>query len=163
MVAIGLDQLADAFNRIALGGDRVVTHRKPRRRGVLPAPRFDVGAIEALNRSRDLGTNLSKIHELLFRELNVAKQRIAEHLVEFGEKSVLVGRKILQIDVVGLRHAEQDLRGDRPLVLLDKINVAWGDIELLGHLRLRKTDLTANAPKARADEELCSAFLALSI
>src|SRR5689334_17724046 len=107
----------------------------------------------------DAGTKLRKVAQFLLRQLDLSKERIAENLVELGKRAVVFARReVAQVEIVSFRHAQQDLRADRPLVALDKIDVARRDAEAVRHLRLREPELPADSPKTWADEELASRF-----
>jgi hypothetical protein len=107
-----------------------------------------------LHRICRIGAELDQIAQLLLGELDLPEQRIAEHFVQLGEESILVsGRKVAQVDVIGLRHLEQDLRRDRALVALDQVDVARRHAELVGHLGLRQPELAPDPPKARPHEQ----------
>ena len=125
VIAIGFDQVAHALDWIGFEAGGLVAAGKPRRRHGLAAARLDIGAIEALHGVRRVGTELDQIAQLLLRQLHLPKQRIAEHLVQLSEKAILVGGgEVTQVDVIGLRHLEQDLRRHRALIALDEIDVA---------------------------------------
>jgi hypothetical protein len=67
------------------------------------------------------------------------EQRVAERLGQVGdEPGVLPGGERLEIEVVVLGEAEQQLRGERPSIVLDQVQVARRDAEPLGHPRLRQ-------------------------
>ncbi len=156
IISVGLDQVAYAFDRICFepcsGALVAVGHLRRDQR--LAAPRFGVGGIEPLQRMRHAGAKFGEIAQLLLRQIDLAKQRIGKNLVQFGEEAVLVGGgEIAQVEIVGLREAQQDLRGDRTLVALDQVDVTRRDAESLRDLGLRQSELLADAPEARADEE----------
>src|SRR5690606_2049360 len=89
------------------------------------------------------------------RQIELTEQRIGEHLVEFGEKAILIGgSEVAQVEIVGLRQPQQDLRRDRALVALDQIDVARRDAEALRDLGLGQAELLPDAAEARADEQL---------
>src|ERR1700712_4387132 len=98
---------------------------------------------------------LSEIAQFLLRQVDLPEQRVGEYLVQFGEKTVLVGgREIAQIEVIGLRQPEQNLRRHRALVSLYQVDIARRNLQTLGHLGLRQAELLPDAAKARADEQL---------
>ena len=102
----------------------------------------------------DAGAELGEIAQLLFRQLDLAEQRIGEDLVQFGEEAVLIGGgEVAQIEIVGLGEPQQDLRRHRPLVALDQVDVAGRNAEPFGDLGLRQPQLLADAPKARPHEQ----------
>ena len=87
--------------------------------------------------------------------VDLAEQRIGEDLVQLGEEAVLVGGgELAQIEVVGFREAEQDLRRHRALVALDQVDIARRNAEAFRDLGLRQAQLLADAPESRADKQL---------
>ena len=52
MIAVGLDQIAHALDRVGLEAIRLVTPGKSRRRHALAASRLDIGTIKPLHRIR---------------------------------------------------------------------------------------------------------------
>ena len=128
-----------------------------RRRQRLALSRFGVGGVEPLQGMGHAGTEFGEIAQFLFRQVDLPEQGIGENLVQFGEKAILVGgREIAQVEIIGVREPQQDLRGHGPLVALDQVDVARRDAEPLGDLGLRQPQLLANPPEARADKELFS-------
>src|SRR3984893_973075 len=98
-----------------------------------------------------------QIAQFLLRQVDLPEQGIGEDLVQFSEKPVLVGGgKITQIEVIGLRQPQQDLRRHRALVALYQVDIARGNAEALGDLGLRQAQLLADPPKPRANKQLLS-------
>src|SRR5688572_24493622 len=123
-------------------------------------PRFDIGGIKTLQCMRHTGAKLGEILQFMLGDIERPKQRIAEHLIELGKEAVLVdGRQLAQIDFVGFRKPQQDLRADRTLIAFDQIDVARRDSKSGGYLRLRQAELSPDAAKARSDEELSAICL----
>ena len=105
----------------------------------------------------DARAQFGEIAQFLLRQVDLAEQRIGEDLVELGEEPVLVGGgEIAQIEVIGLREPQQDLRRHRALVALDQVDVARGNPEALGDLGLRQPQLLADAPESGTDKQLLS-------
>src|SRR3954454_8538869 len=105
------------------------------------------------------GAQFGEIAQFLFWQVDLPEQRIGKNLVQFGKEAVLVGGgEIAQIEVIGLRQAEQDLRRHRALVPLYQVDIARGNAESLGDLGLRQAELLADAPEAVAHEQLLSGF-----
>ena len=76
---------------------------------------------------------LGEIAQFLLRQVDLPEQRIGEDLVQFGEEAVLVGGgEIAQIEVVGLRQPQQDLRRHRALVPLYQVDIARRNAQPLG-------------------------------
>ena len=73
-----------------------------------------------------------------------------------GKKLFVGGCEIAKIEVIGLRQAEQQLRRHRALVALYQVDVARGNLQALGHLGLRQTELLADPAEAGADKQLLS-------
>src|SRR5216683_1702343 len=103
------------------------------------------------------GAEFSQIAQFLLRQVDLPEQRIGKNLVQLGEETVLVGgRKIAQIEVIGFRQAEQELRRHGALVPLYQVDIARRNLEPLGHLGLRQAELLADPPESGADEQLFS-------
>src|SRR5712691_10339871 len=101
------------------------------------------------------GAQFSQIAQFLLRQVDLPEQGSGEELVQLGEKPVLVGGgEIAQIEIVGFRQPQQDLRRHRALISLYQVDIAWRNAQALGHLGLRQPQLLADAPKARADKQL---------
>ena len=97
------------------------------------------------------GAQFSEIAQFLLRQVDLPEQRIGEYLVQFGEEAVFVGgREIAQIEVIGLRQPEQQLRRHRALVALYQVDIARGNLQALGHLGLRQAELLADPAEPRA-------------
>ena len=108
IIAVGLDQVADALDRVGLEADAFVAVGHLRRHQRLAAPGFGVGGVEPLQRMSDARAQFGEIAQFLLRQVDLAEQRIGENLVEFGEKAVLIGAgEVAQIEVVGLRQPHQ--------------------------------------------------------
>ena len=106
---------------------------------------------------RHAGAQFGEIAQFLLRQVDLPEQRIGEDLVEFGEEAVLVGGgEIAQIEVIGFRQPQQDLRRHRALVALDQVDIARRNAEALGDLGLRQPQLLADAPETGADKQLFS-------
>src|SRR5260370_18795525 len=98
-----------------------------------------------------------QVAQFLFRQVDLREQWIGKNLVQLGEKPVLVcGGEIAQIEVIGFRQPQQDLRRHRALVALDQVDIARGNPETLGDLGLRQAQLLADAPESGADKQLLS-------
>src|ERR1700730_8193126 len=105
----------------------------------------------------DAGAQFGQIAQFLLRQVDLPEQRIGENLVQFGEKPVLVGGgEIAQIEVIGFRQPQQDLRRHRALVALYQIDIARRNAEALGDLGLRQPQLPPNPTKPGADKQLLS-------
>ena len=155
IVAVGLDQVAHPLDRIGLEARALVAVGHLRRHHGLAAARLGIGGVEPLQRMRHAGAELGEVAQLLLRQVDLAEQRIGENLVQFGEEAVLVGgREIAQVEVIGFRQAQQQLRRHRALIALDQVDVAWRDLQPLGHLGLRQPQLLPDAPEAGPDEQL---------
>src|SRR5216684_6629496 len=105
----------------------------------------------------DARAQFGQIAQFLLWEVDLPEQRIGENLVQFGEKPVLVGGgEVAQIEVIGLRQPEEDLRRHRPLVALYQVDIARRNAKSLGDLGLRQAQLLADSPEAGAAEALLS-------
>src|ERR1700716_2543236 len=98
-----------------------------------------------------------EIAQFLLRQVDLPEQRIGKNLVQFRKEAVLVGGgEIAQIEVIGLRQAEQDLRRHRALVPLYQVDIARGNPQSLGDLGLRQAELLADAAESRTDKQFLS-------
>src|SRR5712671_767062 len=147
IIAVGLDQVADALDRIGLEARALVAVGHLRCDQGLAAARFGVGGVQPLQRVSYPGAQ--------FRQVDLPEQRIGKYLVQLGEKPVLVGGgEIAQIEIIGLRQPQQDLRRHRALVALYQVDIARRNAEALGDLGLRQAQLLPDPPKPRADKQL---------
>jgi hypothetical protein len=79
------------------------------------------------------------------------EQRVAEHLGEVAHQPpVLVGGEGAQVDVERAREAQQQLRGERPAVVLDEVEVARRHAEPLRERGLRQPGARAHGAHAGA-------------
>ena len=157
IIAVGLDQIAHALDRVGLEAGAFLAVGELRRRHGLAAAGLGIGGIQPLQGVRHAGAEFGEVAQLLLRQVDLPEQRIGEDLVQFGEEAVLVGGgEVAQIEVVGLRQPQQDLRRHRPLVALDQVDVGRRNAEPLGDLGLRQPQLLANPPESGADEQLLS-------
>ena len=155
IIAVGLDQVADALDRIGLESRAFVAVGHLRGDQRLAAPGLGIGGIQPLQRMRHTGAQFGEIAQFLFRQVDLPEQRIGENLVQLGEEAVLIGAgEVAQIEVIGLRQPHQDLRRHRALVALYQVDIARRNAQALGDLGLRQPQLLADAPKARADKQL---------
>src|SRR5712692_5977598 len=103
------------------------------------------------------GAQFGEIAQFLFWQVDLPEQRIGKNLVQLGEEPVLVGGgKIPQIEVIGFRQPQQDLRRHRTLIALDQVDIARRNAETLGDLGLRQPQLLADPPEAGTDKQLLS-------
>ena len=154
IIAVGLDQVADAFDRVGLEPAAVVAVGHLRGDQGFAAAGFGVGGVQPLQRVRHAGAEFGEIAQFLFRQVDLPEQRIGEDLVQLGEETVLVGGgEVAQIEVIGFRQPQQQLRRHRPLVALDQVDIARGNAKALGDLGLRQPQLLADAPEPGANEQ----------
>src|SRR5258707_11869563 len=101
------------------------------------------------------GAQFGQIAQFLLRQVDLREEGIGENRVQLGEKPVLVGGgEIAQIEIIGFRQPQQDLRRHRALISLYQVDIARRNAKALGHLGLRQSQLLADAPEARADKQL---------
>ena len=113
-----------------------------------------VGVEQRDDRARRGGT-LRELAHVVGRHRVLLEQRIGEDLLQgVGEARVRVVRERLQIDVEDLRELHQQMRGQRPLVVLDEIEVARRDLQPLGELRLGELLLAAQRPNLGTEFDL---------
>ena len=125
IIAVGLDQVADALDRIGLEARALVAVGHLGGDQGLAAAGFGIGGVQSLQRMRHAGAQFGEIAQFLLGQVDLPEQRIGKDLVQLGEEAVLVGGgQIAQIEVIGLRQPQQDLRRHRALVALDQVDVA---------------------------------------
>ena len=157
IVAVGLDQVAHALDRVGLEARALVAVGHLGRDQRLAAAGLGIGGIEPLQGMGHAGAQFGEVAQFLLRQVDLAEQRIGEDLVQLGKETVLVGGgEIAQIEVIGLRQPEQDLRRHRALVPLYQVDIARGNAQALGDLGLRQAELLADPPETGADEQLLS-------
>ncbi len=156
VVAVGFDQITHALDRIGFEWRAFMRDRPSapppwsRRAALRYRPRRAAAA-----RMRDAGTEFGEVAQFLFRQIDLAKQRIGKDLVQLREEAIFIRRReIAEIEVIGLGEAQQQLRGDRPLVALNQIDVARRNAEALCHLGLGQALLLPDPPEARPHEQL---------
>ncbi len=155
IIAVGLDQVADAFDRIGLEARALVTVGHLGGDQGLAAAGFGIGGVQALQRMGDAGAQFGEVAQFLLGQIDLAEQRIGKDLVQLGEEPVLVGGgQIAQIEVIGLRQPQQDLRRHRALVALDQVDVARGNAEAFRDLGLRQPQLLPDPPEPGTDKQL---------
>ena len=149
IVAVGLDQVAHALDRVGLEPRALVAVGHLRRHQRFAAAGLGIGGVQPLQGMRHTGAQFGEVAQLLLRQVDLAEQRIGEDLVQLGEEPVLVGGgEIAQIEVVGLGQPQQYLRRHRALVALDQVDIARRNPQPLGHLGLRQPELLADPPEA---------------
>ena len=157
IVAVGLDQVAHALDRVGLEAGALVAvgHLGGDQR--FAAAGLGIGGVEPLQGMRHAGTQFGEVAQFLLRQVDLPEQRIGEDLVQLGEEAVLVGGgEVAQIEVIGLGQPQQDLRRHRALVPLYQVDIARRNAQPLGDLGLRQPELLADPPEAGADEKLLS-------
>ena len=111
-------------------------------------------AVEAHQGLGDPRRVLGHLADLVARDGEVAEHRVGEDLGQILHAAgVGLAGEAADIDVVGLRQTQEDLRGQRPLVALEMVEIARGDAEILGHPRLGQAEVAAHPAQARAEEE----------
>ena len=157
IIAVGLDQVAHALDRVGLEARALVAVGHLRRDQRLAAAGLGIGGVQPLQGMGHAGAQFGEVAQFLLRQVDLPEQRIGEDLVQLGEEAVLVGGgEIAQIEVIGLRQPQQDLRRHRALVALYQVDIARRNAEPLGDLGLRQPQLLADPPEAGADEQLLS-------
>ena len=132
VIAVGLDQVAHALDRVGLESAALVAVGHLGRHHGLAAAGLGIGGVEPLQRMGHAGAEFGEVAQFLFRQVDLPEQRIGEDFVQFGKEAVLVGGgEIAQVEIIGLREPEQDLRRHRALVALDQVDIARGNAEAL--------------------------------
>ena len=78
IIAVGLDQVADALDRIGLEPGALVAIGHLRGDQGLAAPGFGIGRIQPLQRMRHARAQFGEIAQFLFRQVDLPEQRIGE-------------------------------------------------------------------------------------
>ena len=80
------------------------------------------------------------------------EERVAEDFVEVGDDPGLVVRaKALQVPRVELGQAQEQRGRQRPLVVLDQVQVRGGDVELFRQIHLPEAVAPPQKPDFRAE------------
>ena len=157
IVAVGLDQIAHALDRVGLEAGALVAVGHLRRHQRLAAAGLGIGGIQTLQVMSHTGAQFGEVAQLLLGQVDLAEQWIGEDLVQLGKEPVLIGGgEVAQIEVVGLGQPQQYLRRHRALVPLYQVDIARRNAQPLGDLGLRQPELLADPPEAGAHEEFLS-------
>ena len=157
VIAVGLDQVAHALDRVGFESRSLVAVGHLGGDQGLAAAGFGIGGVEPLQGMGHAGAQFGEVAQFLLRQVDLAEQRIGEDFVQLGKEAILVGGgEIAQIEVIGLRQPEQDLRRHRALIALYQVDIAGRNAEPLGDLGLRQAELLADSPESRPDEQLLS-------
>jgi len=110
-------------------------------------PRLAIGAVECDHRLGDTRCRRRELAQILLAEVSSAEQRICQYLAEAAhETRLVIGREALEVDAEILRELQQQAHRHRSLIVLDEVEIARGDRELLRHLRLRQARVPSQAP-----------------
>jgi hypothetical protein len=139
VVHVMLHEIADLFRRHV----REVEPRLPlsfeeARRQVLGGfAGLVVRAVERQDGARDRGARRRELADFGRQDVLPLEERIGERLEERRhEAPVLVVRESGKLDAEELREPDQERGRERPVVVLDQIEVARRDTEALGEIRL---------------------------
>ena len=111
--------------------------------------------VEPRHGLRDARIILGDLHHLMARDADVADQPVREDLVQVARRRLVrAGDEIAHVDVISAGEAQQHLRGQRPLVALQMVEIARRNAQLLGHARLVQPQFPPQHPKARTQIEL---------
>ncbi len=153
VVHVPLDEVGDLFGGKTRDLDpfRLLPFRQALGQDPGRAPGPLIGVIQVEHRAGDDGRLTDLVPHVGRRQAQALEQRIAEHLEEVGDQALVLGAgERFQIEVELLRDAQEDLRAERALVVLDEVEIAGGDAETLRHLRLAQAGVAANRPDAGA-------------
>ena len=157
IVAVSLDQVAHALDRVGFEPRALVAVGHLRRHQCLAAAGLGIGGVQPLQGVCDAGAQFGEIAQLLLRQVDLPEQRVGEDLVQLGKETILVGGgEVAQIEVIGFGQPQQDLRRHRALVPLYQVDIARRNAQPLGDLGLRQPKLLADPPEAGPDEKLLS-------
>ena len=87
------------------------------------------------------------------------EEGIAEDLLQVGGEArrAVVGER-RDVDAEDLGQLDEQVRRQRPLVVLDEIEVAAGDVELAGQIRLTDALAAAEGPDFGAESEVAHRY-----
>ncbi len=106
IVAVGLDQVAHALDRVGLEAGALVAVGHLRRHQRFAAAGLGIGGVKPLQGMGHAGAQFGEVAQFLLRQVDLPEQRIGEDLVQFGKEAVLVGGgEVAQVEVIGLRPA----------------------------------------------------------
>ena len=113
------------------------------------------GAIKPYDRVGDARRVLGDLGHLMAGDGEVLEQRIGEHLGQVARAGrFLIRREAADVDVIDLGQPQQDLRGHRPLVAFQVVEVAGRDAEVFRHPGLGEAEVAAQPPQTRAEKQL---------
>ena len=85
---------------------------------------FAIGPIEREHRLGGIRAGAHDIGQLVVGDLEVLEQRVAEHLFQGrGDPDIVLAAQLLQVDVVDVVKAQQQLHRERALVAFEKVEV----------------------------------------
>jgi hypothetical protein len=112
-----------------------------------------VGLVERQHRAGHAGV-VGQLAHVAQRHRLLLEQRVAEHLLQVGgEPRAGVVRERLQLHLEHRGHLHQQMRRHRPLLVLDEVEVAGGDLQPRGQLGLRQLLPAAHGADFRAEAE----------
>ena len=130
MVARPVEMLAQPIERRGHVGSAAAEPLQPIRH----PPQVAERAIEPRHRLGHAGIVLGDLHHLVARNTDVAHQPVGEDLVQVARRRLVgAGDEVAHVDVVGIGEAQQHLRGERPLVALEMVEIGGRDAQLLRH------------------------------
>ena len=102
------------------------------------------------------------VHHLLGRRQVAGEHRIGQDLAHLGGQPLLeLAAEVPQIEIVGLRQLQQQPGGERPLIPLDEVQIAGGNVQIPGHGGLGHPQRLPQAPHPRPGEYLSLAHRCL--
>ena len=149
VVHLALDEIAHLFVREVRAIHRagVVPLAQPRRQVVRRHARGLVGLVErehGATRSGTGGRHLAHVHG---GDVLLLEDRVREGLGEIRDEAcVLVRGERVDVDAEALRELDEQRRGERSPVALDRVEIARRDAEPRGHLDLREVLAPAQRP-----------------
>ena len=153
VIRVGLDHVPDLLAREVgrgAGPCHLVAVGEARREIVGARPRRLVRAVERQHSACGNGARDSHLPNVDRREVAFLEHGIGEGLRQIGnEARVLVGRERMHVHVEELRHANEKVRRQRPAVVLDEVQIAGRDRELLCELDLVEALATAQRANLR--------------
>ena len=155
-IGAGFEDFVNLVDRQPCSGDRrgVAFPGQQGRKIGKPRLLFAIGAIEFQDAGEDIGRSVGHLGELLLARKLPGQQGIGEHRLQFIEDLAAPALQIACIHLISLGQLQDQLNRQRSLIALDEIEIGGGDAEGLGHRRLGQPERVADAPDARAGEDL---------
>ena len=157
MVGMGLEQVAHLVLRKAgaLHQMQLLAVGHPLRQRLQVVARAAEATVERHHRLPQSRGHRRQFAEILVLDVGAVEQRIGEHLAQpRHQPAFLVLGEGLQVDAELVTQLQQQRHRDRALVVLDQVQIAGGDAQLLRHLGLGQAVVAAQAADLRTQHRL---------